>query len=189
MIGSASSEKLIKLTIFIVGAWARTSQGGVLVGLASCGVMMNIVSTTSDLMQDFKTRYLMLSSPRSMFITEIIRATIGCIISPCVFWLFYKAFPNIIMPHSTYPVPYGVLYQNMAIIGVAGFNSLPKNYVTLCLVFFISAIAINLVRDLIGEKMTAFMAMAIPFYMGSYFIIDMCIGSLVLFTWKKLNKT
>lgn len=30
--------------------------------------------------------------------------------------------------------------------------------------------------------------MAIPFYLGAYFAIDMCIGSLILFIWEKKNK-
>ncbi|RZS19423.1 hypothetical protein BHM03_00051830 [Ensete ventricosum] len=42
-----------KLAIFIFGAWVGAGNGGVLVGLAACGVMMSIVSTASDLMQDF----------------------------------------------------------------------------------------------------------------------------------------
>lgn len=41
-----------KLAIFVIGAWAGASHGGVLVGLAACGVMMSIVETASDLMQD-----------------------------------------------------------------------------------------------------------------------------------------
>lgn len=40
-----------KLAIFTIGAWAGKDHGGVLAGLAACGVMMNIVSTASDLMQ------------------------------------------------------------------------------------------------------------------------------------------
>lgn len=32
------------------------------------------------------------------------------------------------------------------------------------------------------------MAMAIPFYLGSYFVIDMCVGSVILFVWKIMNK-
>lgn len=32
------------------------------------------------------------------------------------------------------------------------------------------------------------MAMAIPFYLGSYFAIDMFIGSCILFGWEKINK-
>ncbi|KAK1388850.1 hypothetical protein POM88_017028 [Heracleum sosnowskyi] len=67
-----------KLAIFTIGAWAGASHGGVLAGLAACGVMMNIVSTASDLMQDFKTGYMTLASPRSMFVSQIIRASEAC---------------------------------------------------------------------------------------------------------------
>ncbi|KAK1363435.1 hypothetical protein POM88_038996 [Heracleum sosnowskyi] len=67
-----------KLAIFTIGAWAGASHGGVLAGLAACGVMMNIVSTASDLMQDFKTGYMTLASPRSMFVSQIICASEAC---------------------------------------------------------------------------------------------------------------
>ncbi|XP_023879485.2 probable metal-nicotianamine transporter YSL7 [Quercus suber] len=181
-----------KLSIFIIGAWAGASHGGVLAGLAACGVMMNIVSTASDLMQDFKTGYLTLASPRSMFVSQIIGTAMGCVISPCVFWLFYKAFDDLGQPGSQYPTPYAVVYRNMALLGVKGFSGLPKNCLLLCYVFFGGAIMINLTRDLVGKKWARFipipMAMAIPFYLGSYFAIDMCVGSLILFVWGKINK-
>ncbi|XLR24778.1 hypothetical protein S83_052678 [Arachis hypogaea] len=32
------------------------------------------------------------------------------------------------------------------------------------------------------------MTMAIPFYIGPYFAIEMCVGSLILFVWEKINK-
>ncbi|XP_075650731.1 putative metal-nicotianamine transporter YSL7 [Castanea sativa] len=181
-----------KLSIFIIGAWAGASHGGVLAGLAACGVMMNIVSTASDLMQDFKTGYLTLASPRSMFVSQIIGTAMGCVISPCVFWLFYKAFDDLGLPGSQYPSPFAVVYRNMALLGVKGFSSLPKNCLLLCYVFFGGANMINLIRDLVGKKWRRFipvpMAMAIPFYLGSYFAIDMCVGSLILFVWGKINK-
>lgn len=181
-----------KLAIFIIGSWAGASEGGVLAGLAACGVMMNIVSTASDLMQDFKTGYMTLASPRSMFVSQVIGTAMGCVISPCVFWLFYKAFHDIGLPHSTYPAPYAIVYRNIAILGVEGFSALPKNCLTLCCVFFVGAMVINLLRDILGKKVASFiplpMAMAIPFYIGSYFAIDMCFGSLILFIWRKINR-
>lgn len=181
-----------KLAIFTIGAWAGANHGGVLAGLAACGVMMSIVSTASDLMQDFKTGYLTLASPRSMFISQVIGTAMGCVIAPCVFWLFFKAFGDLGQPGSEYPAPYALVYRNMAILGVEGFGSLPKHCLTLCYVFFALAMAINLVRDLVPKKVSRYiplpMAMAIPFYLGSYFAIDMCIGSLVLFVWEKINK-
>ncbi|KDP41617.1 hypothetical protein JCGZ_16024 [Jatropha curcas] len=181
-----------QLAIFTIGAWAGASHGGVLAGLAACGVMMNIVSTASDLMQDFKTGYLTLASPRSMFVSQVIGTAMGCVISPSVFWLFDKAFHDLGLPHSTYPVPNAVVYRGMAILGVDGFSSLPKNCLLLCYCFFAAAILINIIKDFLGKKWGRFiplpMAMAIPFYLGPYFAIDMCVGSLILFIWEKINK-
>ncbi|KAL3835313.1 hypothetical protein ACJIZ3_010049 [Penstemon smallii] len=181
-----------KLAIFTIGAWAGSSQGGILAGLAACGVMMNIVSTASDLMQDFKTGYLTLASPRSMFVSQVIGTAMGCVISPCVFWIFYKAFPDLGLPTSAYPAPFATVYYNMAKLGVEGFSALPKDCLQLCYAFFAAAILINVIRDGLGKKRSWFvplpMAMAIPFYLGSYFAIDMCLGSLILYVWQKLNK-
>ncbi|KAL4317836.1 hypothetical protein GQ457_18G010250 [Hibiscus cannabinus] len=179
-----------KLAIFTIGAWAG-SDGGILAGLIACGVMMNIVSTASDLMQDFKTGYLTLASPRSMFVSQVIGTAMGCIVSPCVFWLFYKAFNDLGLPESQYPAPFAIVYRNMSILGVQGFSALPKDCLLLCYVFFGAAIVVNFTKDMLG-KWGSFvplpMAMAIPFYLGPYFAIDMCVGSLILFVWQKLNK-
>ncbi|CAI0398450.1 unnamed protein product, partial [Linum tenue] len=181
-----------KLAIFTIGAWVGASHGGVLAGLAACGVMMNIVSTASDLMQDFKTGYMTLASPRSMFISQVIGTAMGCVIGPCVFWLFYKAFDDLGQPGSEYPAPYALVYRNMSLLGVEGFSALPKNCLMLCCIFFSAAILVNGVRDLVGPRWAKFiplpMAMAIPFYLGGYFAIDMCVGSLILFVWGKVDK-
>ncbi|URE45559.1 OPT oligopeptide transporter protein [Musa troglodytarum] len=181
-----------KLAIFTIGAWAGASRGGVLAGLAACGVMMSIVSTASDLMQDFKTGYLTLASPRSMFVSQVIGTAMGCVIAPSVFWLFLKAFQDIGVPGTEYPSPNALVYRNMAILGVEGFSSLPKHCLVLCYVFFLAAVLVNASRDVVGKKAARFiplpMAMAIPFYLGSAFAIDMCVGSLMLFIWERTDK-
>lgn len=183
-----------KLAIFVFGAWVGRSNGGVMAGLAACGVMMGIVSTASDLMQDFKTGYLTLASPRSMFVSQVIGTAMGCVIAPGVFWVFYRAFP-LGEEGSAYPAPYAFVYRGIALLGVEGFASLPKHCLSLCLGFFLLSVAMNLTRDLLkwrGLKaykvVPSAMAMAIPFYLGSYFVIDMCLGSLILFVWQRTNK-
>ncbi|KAJ8444193.1 hypothetical protein Cgig2_031013 [Carnegiea gigantea] len=181
-----------KLAIFVIGAWAGAHHGGIIAGLAACGVMMNIVSTASDLSQDFKTGYMTLASPRSMFVSQVIGTAMGCVISPCVFWLFYKAFPDLGESGSEYQAPYASVYRSIAVLGVEGFSSLPKHCLVLCCIFFFVAMAINGIRDGMGTKWSRFipipMAMAIPFYIGGYFAIDMCVGSLILFIWRRMNK-
>ncbi|URD83293.1 OPT oligopeptide transporter protein [Musa troglodytarum] len=181
-----------KLAIFVFGAWAGADHGGVLAGLAACGLMMIAVATASDLMQNFKTGYLTLASPRSMFASHVIGTAMGCVIAPCVFWLFYKAFDDIGIPGSQYPAPNALIYRNMAIVGVDGFSSLPKHCLSLFYSFFALAIAINLAKDVSPNRMARFipipMAMAIPFYIGASFAIDMCVGSVILYVWTKMNK-
>ncbi|XP_074310708.1 putative metal-nicotianamine transporter YSL7 [Silene latifolia] len=181
-----------KLGIFVIGGWVGASQGGIIAGLAACGVMMNIVSTASDLSQDFKTGYLTLASPRSMFVSQIIGTAMGCVMTPCVFWIFYKAFPDLGLPGSQYPAPYGQVYRSIASVGVVGVGALPKNCIKLCIILFVFAIVLNVIKDRVGEKYARFipipMAMAVPFYLGGYFVIDMCLGSLILFIWEYSNK-
>ena len=58
--------------------------------------------------------------------------------------------------------------------------------------FFAAAIVINLIRDLVPKKVSRFipipMAMAIPFYIGAYFAVDMFIGTAILFVWQRLDR-
>ncbi|KAJ7942685.1 Oligopeptide transporter [Quillaja saponaria] len=185
-----------KLSILVFSGWVGLGHGGVIAGLASCGVMMSIVSTASDLMQDFKTGYLTLASPRAMFVSQVLGTAMGCVMSPLVFWFFYKAY-SVGDPGSSYPAPYGTIYRGMALLGVEGFSSLPKNCLRLAIIFFAAAIAINIIRELLERFETKYrihrfipspMCMAIPFYLGGYFSIDMCVGSLILFLWSKKNK-
>ncbi|KAL3830649.1 hypothetical protein ACJIZ3_019451 [Penstemon smallii] len=185
-----------KIAILVFSSWVGLEHGGVLAGLASCGVMMSIVSTASDLMQDFKTGYLTLSSPRSMFFSQVLGTAIGCLQTPLVFWFFYKAY-SVGDPEGSYPAPYALMYRGMALLGVEGFSSLPKNCLKLAIVFFIAAVVINILTQVLKKFETKYriyrfipspMCMAIPFYLGAYFAIDMCLGSLILFIWEKKNK-
>ncbi|CAN6549936.1 unnamed protein product [Malus baccata var. baccata] len=185
-----------KFAIIIFSSWVGLDSGGVIAGLASCGVTMSIVSTASDLMQDFKTGYLTLSSPRSMFFSQVFGTAMGCVMSPLIFWFFYKAY-SIGNPDGPYPAPYGLMYRGIALLGVEGVGSLPKNCVTLAVSFFAAAVAMNIISELLQRYETKYriyrfipnpMCMAIPFYLGSYFAIDMCVGSLILYLWRRKNR-
>ncbi|KAG8654913.1 metal-nicotianamine transporter YSL3-like [Manihot esculenta] len=178
-----------KVALFILAAISG-GNNGVVAGLVGCGLIKSIVSYSSDLMHDFKTGHLTLTSPRSMLLSQVIGTAIGCVVAPLTFFLFYKAF-DVGNPDGEYKAPYGLIYRNMAILGVEGFSALPQHCLQLCYGFFAFAIAANLVRDLfpknIGKWIPLPMAMAVPFLVGANFAIDMCVGSLVVFAWHKLN--
>ncbi|MCL7046753.1 hypothetical protein MKW94_015950 [Papaver nudicaule] len=185
-----------KIAIFVFGAWVGLDKGGIIAGLAACGIMLSIVSTASDLMQDFRTGYLTLASPRSMFFSQIIGTAIGVIVSPLVFlYLFYKTTPDMGLDHSKAAAPFGLIYRGIALLGVKGLSALPKNCLMLAIGFFFLAILLNTIREVMVHYKSPYhkyvpsaMAMAVPFVQGGYFVIDMCLGSLYKFWRERKNK-
>ncbi|KAK4384812.1 Metal-nicotianamine transporter YSL3 [Sesamum angolense] len=178
-----------KVALFVLAALTG-NDNGVVAGLIGCGLIKSIVSISSDLMHDFKTGHLTLTSPRSMLVSQAIGTAIGCVVAPLTFFLFYKAF-DVGNPDGNYKAPYAIIYRNMAILGVEGFSALPHHCLQLCYGFFAFAILANLLRDILPVKFGKWvplpMAMAVPFLVGAYFAIDMCVGSLVVYVWHKVN--
>ncbi|KAK4486553.1 hypothetical protein RD792_009238 [Penstemon davidsonii] len=178
-----------KVGLFFIAA-VSGKEHGVLAALAACGLYKSIINISCILMQDFKTGHLTLTSPKAMLLSQAIGTALGCIVSPLSFLLFYKAF-DIGNPDGEFKAPYAIIYRNLAIIGVQGFNALPQHCLQLCYGFFAFAVAVNLVKDLLPKRVGKWMplptAMAVPFLIGGYFAIDMCVGSLVVFLWGKMN--
>ncbi|KAI4378203.1 hypothetical protein MLD38_015717 [Melastoma candidum] len=178
-----------KVALFVLAAISGNSSG-VVAGLVGCGLIKSIVSISSDLMHDFKTGHLTLTSPRSMLVSQAIGTALGCVVAPLTFFLFYKAF-NVGDPDEEYKAPYAVIYRNMAILGVEGFSALPHHCLQHCYGFFAFALVANFARDLlpnaVGRWVPLPMAMGVPFLVGAYFAIDMCVGSLVVLVWNNLN--
>lgn len=179
-----------KVALFLLAALAGKANG-VVAGLIGCGLIKSIVSISSDLMHDFKTGYFTSTSPRSMLISQGIGTAIGCIVAPLSFLLFYRTF-DIGDPDGDYKAPYALIYRNMAILGVQGFSALPQHCLQLCYGFFASAIAMNLLRDIVPGKFGKWvplpMAMAVPFLVGVHFAFEMCVGSLIVYVWHRVDR-
>ncbi|CAL4886381.1 unnamed protein product [Urochloa decumbens] len=179
-----------KIALFIFAAWAG-KDGGVIAGLAGGTLVKQLVMASADLMHDFKTGHLTMTSPRSLLVAQFIGTAMGCIVAPLTFLLFYNAF-DIGNPNGYWKAPYGLIYRNMAVLGVEGFSALPKHCLTLSAGFFAFAFIFSVARDVLPRKYGRLvplpMAMAVPFLVGGSFAIDMCVGSLVVFLWNKMNK-
>ncbi|XP_076956069.1 metal-nicotianamine transporter YSL3-like [Bidens hawaiensis] len=178
-----------KIGLFLMAAMSEKQQG-VVAGLVGCGVLKSVLFVSSTLMHDLKTAHVTLTSPKTMLVSQTIGTAIGCIVSPLTLSLFTKAF-DVGNPKGEYKAPFAIVFRNMAIIGVEGFSDLPKHCLQLCYGFFAFAVAINMVKDLLPKKIGRFMplpiCMAVPFLIGGYFAIDMCIGSLIVLVWKMVN--
>ncbi|KAM3368983.1 hypothetical protein ACQJBY_017095 [Aegilops geniculata] len=180
-----------KVALLILAA-AVGKEHGVVAGMVGCGMVKCMTSISADLMQDFKTGHLTLTSPRSMLIAQIIGTAIGCVISPLTFYVFYNAF-DIGNQDSPWKAPYALIYRNIAILGVEGFSALPMHCLQLCCGFFAFALVANLMRDFLPQKYGKWvplpMAMGFPFLVGASFAIDMCAGSLIVYIWHRIDRS
>ncbi|KDP25199.1 hypothetical protein JCGZ_20355 [Jatropha curcas] len=178
-----------KVALFVLAALSG-KENGVVAALAGCGIIKSVVSVACILMQDFKTAHLTCTSPKAMFLSQVIGTAVGCVMAPLSFFLFYKAF-DVGNPKGEFKAPYALIYRNMAILGVQGVSALPQHCLQLCYGFVGFAVAANLARDLsprkLGPWMPLPMVMAVPFLVGAYFAIDMFVGSIIVFTWNKIN--
>ncbi|KAL6508279.1 Metal-nicotianamine transporter ysl3 [Orobanche hederae] len=179
-----------KVALFVLAALSG-KEDGVVAGLIGCGLIKSIALISSDLMQDFKAGHLTLTSPRAMLVSQGIGTAIGCVVAPLTFFLFYKTF-DVGNPNGAYKAPYAIVYRNMAVLGVEGFSALPDHCMQFCCGFFTFAILVNFFRDVVGGRVGKWvplpMAMAVPFLVGGYFAVDMCVGSLVVFVWDRVNR-
>ncbi|KAF0776125.1 hypothetical protein AaE_000175, partial [Aphanomyces astaci] len=76
------SSAVGKLIIFIIGGWSQ--DGSIIAGLLMCQMVIVGCSQAADLMQDFKTGYLVGASAKSMIIAQIFGAVMSCLIVPSV---------------------------------------------------------------------------------------------------------
>ncbi|XP_065862995.1 probable metal-nicotianamine transporter YSL6 [Euphorbia lathyris] len=179
-----------KIGIFVIASLVG-KNGGIISGLVACGIIITSASAASDLMQDFRTGYLTLTSPRAMFVSQLAGTAMGCVIAPLTFWLYWTAF-DIGSPDGPYKAPYAVLFRQMAILGIEGFSELPKYSLAMFCSFFMLSIVMNMARDVIPRKYSMYvpisMAMAIPVFVGANFGIDMFVGTVISYVWMRRSK-
>jgi len=171
-----------KVALFVLAAWAGRDDG-VVAGLVGCGLVKELVLISADLMHDFKTAHLTMTSPRSMLAAQAAGTAMGCVVTPLTFLLFYRAF-DVGDPDGYWKAPYALIYRNMALLGVQGFLPLSAG-------FFALAVLANAARDALplryGRYVPLPTAMAVPFLVGASFAIDMVVGTVVVFAWHRID--
>nr|CAB3447391.1 unnamed protein product [Digitaria exilis] len=178
-----------KIALFIFAAWGG-KDNGVIAGLVGCAIVKQLVQVSAELMHDFKTGHLTLTSPRSMLAGQVIGTAMGCVVSPLTFMLFFSAF-DIGNSDGYWKAPYALIFRNMSILGVEGVSALPAHCLKLSAGFFAFAVLANVARDFLPRRYRQLVplptAMAVPFLVGANFAIDMCVGSLVVLVWRKVD--
>ncbi|KAG8067594.1 hypothetical protein GUJ93_ZPchr0005g15256 [Zizania palustris] len=196
LIAAAGCVAMILLRLSDITAWIG-SPGAIVASLVSCGIIVVALHVSAQVMQDLKTGYMTITSSRAMITGQIFGVIMGSVINPCIFLAFQTtatANAPVGSRESEYPCPYANVYRAIGLIGMGGVSELPDYCVVFCLIAFFITIAINSIRLVslkkgwaIKDYVPSMTAIAIPFFTGSFFTIDMCLGSVLLLTWTKIN--
>ncbi|KAL5222992.1 hypothetical protein ABZP36_027705 [Zizania latifolia] len=178
-----------KLVILLFASWIGIKNGGIVGSLVICGIVSSIVSTASDFMSDFKTGYLTLTSPRATFVSQVIGTALGCVVNPAVFTVFHHFYEA--NPTKTYQAPLAKIYRGIAVLGAGGLD-LPKHCLGISAAFFLLALAVCALREVAThgkwraqQYIPSVTGMAVSFLLVPAVSIDMCVGSLIVFLWKR----
>ncbi|TVU30462.1 hypothetical protein EJB05_22087 [Eragrostis curvula] len=179
-----------KLTMGIFGSWVGLNNGGLIIELVACGVMVGAVSNGADLMQDLKTGYITLTSPHVVFVSKMIGTSLGCIISPMVFWIIYGCNTG---NKNILEVPYAKVYRSIAML-TTGENVLAEDTKRVCWIFSVFALVLNVLREVAKRKqwrvvscIPSTVGIAVAFFVPERIFIDMLVGCLLTFVWKRTN--
>ncbi|KAF0924780.1 hypothetical protein E2562_014888 [Oryza meyeriana var. granulata] len=185
-----------KFSTFVFAAWIA-KPGAVVASLLASGVIIAALHISSQAMQDLKSGHMTLTSPRAMVTGQIFGVAVGSVVSPCIFLAFQSTTkPNapVGSKQSDYPCPLASLYRAIGVIGTGGVKELPKHCLAFCVIAFCVTVIIDAVV-LVSQKrgwsihryIPSMTVIALPFFAGSYFTIDMCVGSLLLLVWTRIN--
>ncbi|KAI5007169.1 hypothetical protein ZWY2020_047117 [Hordeum vulgare] len=186
------SAQYNKLVILVFASWIGHRNGGVVGSLVVCGIVSSVVSTASDFMSDFKTGYLTLTSPRALFVSQVVGTGIGCVVNPAVFTVFHRFYEE--AGNTIYQVPLAKIYRAIAVIGV-GHVELPRHCLSMSVGFFVLALAVCALREAAvhcrwraRNFIPSVTGIAMSFLLVPAVAIDMCLGSLVLYLWTRSDR-
>jgi OPT family oligopeptide transporter len=183
-----------KIAMLIFSSWVGLKDGGVVAGLAACAIIASNVSTASDLMQDYRTGYITLTSPHTISISQVAGTALGCVINPVIFWVFYKVYNGGAHDDSNALGPYAKVYRGIAMLGMTE-NGLPSHTMLLCKVFFVLALSASVLREVaalrrwrVRRYIPSTIAMAVAFFVPPTIPIGMILGSAVIYLWGRSDR-
>ncbi|KAF0693714.1 Aste57867_15354 [Aphanomyces stellatus] len=160
------SSAVGKLIIFIIGSWS--DDGSIIASLLMCQMVIVGCSQAADLMQDFKTGYLVGASAKSMIVSQIFGAIMSCFIVPSVWVMMNSAYT---IPGDIIQAPFGAVYRVLGITAVQGLSGLPDYCGYFMLAGAIYTIIFNLIIDIYSEAETGVMGKV-----AMYSPIPMCVA-------------
>jgi uncharacterized oligopeptide transporter (OPT) family protein len=122
-----------------------------------------------------------------MLWAQVAGAAMGVVIAPAAFALIWST-GQVGMPEGPYPAPFAAVTRGIVMLGAQGARALPRYCGSLAAAFFVAAIGLCLLRELLPPWCGCFvpspMAMAFPFFVPASIALDFWLGSVVVSVWE-----
>lgn len=174
-----------KVTQLVFGMVAPHSP---ITNLMAAGVAAAAGTSSADMMQDFKTGYLLGAQPRGQLIAQGIGLTVGLVVSVPLYKLFETVYD---LGSPEMPAPAAHAWHALSILMANGFKALPAHVPLAISIGAILGIALSLMKWFPAVKpwIPNVMALGLGFIVLPSVSLAMAMGTLIGISWEWVAKT
>jgi putative OPT family oligopeptide transporter len=169
------------LTQILMGLLA---PGRPVLSLTSGGLVSGVASQTYQMMQSFKAGHLLRSSPRRLFIAQLLGMGVGLVVVVPVYWILTRAYR---LGSAAMPAAAPLSWKATAEVVQNGAAAMPHSAVVAALVAAAAGIVITaLGRGRLGRLLPSPIAIGMAFLLPASFSLTMCAGALLVLLGRRL---
>ncbi len=164
------------------------TRGQMLPNLAAAGIAANSASSSSDLLTDLKTGYLLGANPRKQFLAQFVGVFFGTVAIVPIFYLMVPTRAKL----ETFQLPSTKIWEAVARALTQGISYLPVSARWAILVGACLGIALPLIERALPPKARKFMPSAtgigLAWVMTFANAFSFAIGSVIVAIWSRIHK-
>jgi uncharacterized oligopeptide transporter (OPT) family protein len=170
-----------KITQIVYGV---LSPGSIPTNLMSAAITGSGASQCADMMQDFKTGYMLGTGPKRQFKAQCIGIFVGMLFAVPIYKLFDSAYT---IGQGDIPAPAAHAWKAMAQLLAQGTDAMPAHSFNGVMVAVGVGVILSLLKkvDAIAKYLPSGLAMGIAFIVPAYYSVAMFVGSLFFIWWNK----
>ncbi len=160
------------------------SPGSTLTNVMAAGIAASGANQSADMMQDFKTGYILGATPKKQSYAQVAGLVIGTIAAVPIFYAIINAYG---LASQNLPAPSAVTWKGMADFLSKGFNALPQYAYTGIICGAALGILLSVMENTKIKKFTPSpFGIGIAMFLPGFFSVSIFLGSVIKFILEKI---
>jgi len=164
--------------------YSGISPGNMLTNIMAAGVAASGANQSADMMQDFKTGYLLGATPKKQTYAQIVGVTVGSIAAVPIFYTIINAYS---LGSENLPAPSAVTWSGMAKFLSIGFSALPPYAYIGIIAGIVLGILLSILENTNIKRFTPSpFGIGIAMFFPGYYTIPIFLGSIIRLILEKI---